>query len=93
MEQLNATRRPLTDVEVAAEGRIDRRVVRYALETGALPAVRIGRSRLVDPDDAARWLATHRADAASKSPTLAVPAEPRSWLDHARRNAMRAQTR
>jgi len=82
----NETHRPLCDVEAAEIAGLSRRAIRNALETGALPAVRIGRARLIDRDALERWRAAMDDD------VVEIPPEPRSWLDYARRAASGAQT-
>ncbi len=70
MNQMNTQTRTLTAPQVAAQLQLSRALVYSLIQRGELPAVRIGRSVRVLPDDLDRWLLAHRAESRSTGGAL-----------------------
>lgn len=70
MNQMDTQTRTLTAPQVAAQLQLSRALVYALIQRGELPAVRIGRSVRVLPDDLDRWLQAHRAESRSTGGVL-----------------------
>ena len=65
MESSETKLRALTAPQVAAQLQLSRALVYALIQRGELPAVHIGRSVRVLPDDLDRWLKARRGDGRS----------------------------